>query len=171
MRYYVTLPAAEGQSEHVVEVTVDPSGKFVVSVEGKPVDADVVALDDGSLSVRIGGRMLDMVVEGEPPELGVVASGYRAYVRVESERLRAAAAAKRSGGGAAEKAMMAPMPGRVVKLLVAVGDEVKAGQGLIVIEAMKMENELRAKGPGKIGEIHVQAGAAVEAGAKLLSFG
>jgi len=84
-------------------VSVDPSGKFVVSVEGKPVDADVVAIDDGSLSVRIGGRMLDMVVEGEPPELGVVASGYRAYVRVESERLRAAAAAKRSGGGAAEK--------------------------------------------------------------------
>ena len=170
MRYYVTLPAAEGVTEHIVEVSVDPSGQFVVAYEGKPVDADLVALDDGSLSVRVGGRVLDMVVQGEAPELGVVASGYRADVRVESERLRAAAAAKRSGGGAAEKAMMAPMPGRVVKLLVAAGDEVKAGQGLIVIEAMKMENELRAKGPCTIGEIHVQAGAAVEAGAKLLSF-
>lgn len=171
MRYFVTLPNAAGDSDRHVDITVDPSGKFVVTLEGNPIDADVVALEDGALSVRIGARVLDLVVEGEPPDLGVVASGYRAYVHVESERLRAAAAAKKSGAGAAEKVVVAPMPGRVVKLLVAVGDEVAAGQGIIVIEAMKMENELRAKGAGKVSEIHVAPGAAVEAGAKLLSLG
>jgi biotin carboxyl carrier protein len=169
MRYFVTLPAAEGSVDRQVDVSVDPSGKFVVSLGGAPVDADVVAMDDGALSVRIGARVLDLVVEGEPPELGVVASGYRAYVRVESERLRAAAAAKKGGAAAAERVVLAPMPGRVVKVLVHVGDEVAVGQGIVVVEAMKMENELRAKGAGRVETIHVAPGAAVEAGAKLIS--
>jgi biotin carboxyl carrier protein len=62
------------------------------------------------------------------------------------------------------------MPGRVVKVHVSAGDEVEAGQALLVVEAMKMENELRAKAPGKITEVHVAAGEAVEANAKLVTF-
>jgi biotin carboxyl carrier protein len=166
MKYFVTIDGRE----QTVEVVVRPTGELLVSVDGHPVESDVVALDDGGLSVRIDGRILDLTVEGEPPEMGVVASGHRAYVRVESERLRAAAAAKRGGVSGAEKSIMAPMPGRVAKVLVAVGDEVAAGQGVIVVEAMKMENELRAKGPGRVAEIHVKAGEAIEAGARLITF-
>lgn len=167
MRYFVTIDGRE----RTVDVLVKPTGEIAVTMEGKPIDADVVALDDGSLSVRIDGRVLDLTIEGEPPEVGVVASGHRAYVRVESERLRAAAAAKKRGGGAAEKTLLAPMPGRVAKLLVSVGDEVALGQGVIVVEAMKMENELRAKTAAKIAEIHVRPGDTIEAGAKLVTFG
>jgi biotin carboxyl carrier protein len=61
------------------------------------------------------------------------------------------------------------MPGRVVKLCVAVGDEVAVGQPLVVVEAMKMENELKAKAAGRVAEIHVAAGTAVEGNAKLVT--
>jgi biotin carboxyl carrier protein len=165
MRYFVTIDGRE----HVVDVQARPTGELAVSFDGAAVDNDVVVLDDGSLSVRIDGKILDLVVEGDPPDVGVVASGHRAYVRVESERHRAAAAAKRTAGGGSEKTIAAPMPGRVAKLLVAVGDEVAPGQGVVVIEAMKMENELRAKGAGVVAAIHANPGDAIEAGAKLIS--
>ena len=166
MRYFVTIDGRE----QTVDVSVRPTGELDVSMDGTALDADVVAIDDGSLSVRINGRVLDLTVEGEPPDVGVVSSGHRAYVRVESERLRAAAAAKRGGATANEKCLLAPMPGRVAKVLVEVGDEVQPGQGVVVVEAMKMENELRAKGAGKVAEIHAVAGATIEAGAKLITF-
>jgi biotin carboxyl carrier protein len=59
------------------------------------------------------------------------------------------------------------MPGKVVKVLVKLGDEVKEGQGLVVVEAMKMENELRAARSGRVAEVHAREGALVEAGALL----
>jgi biotin carboxyl carrier protein len=175
MRYFVTLDASTGVVREV-DVEVRPTGELVVSIpgaipgaSGHRLDTDVVQFDDGTLSVRVDGRVFDLTIEGAPPEVGVVASGHRAYVRVESERLRAASAAKRTGGAAGEKTIAAPMPGRVVKLLVVEGDAVAAGQGVIVIEAMKMENELRAKGPGTVGRIHVKQGDTIESGAKLIS--
>jgi biotin carboxyl carrier protein len=61
------------------------------------------------------------------------------------------------------------MPGRIVKLLVHRGDMVAAGQGIVVVEAMKMENELRAARPGQVTAVHVEEGATVEAGAKLVT--
>jgi biotin carboxyl carrier protein len=101
--------------------------------------------------------------------VGAVASGHRSYVRVESERMRAAAQAKKSTSSGGDKIVKSPMPGRVVKVLVAKGDSVAAGQGLFVLEAMKMENEVRARVAGTVAEVHVAAGATVEGNAKLLT--
>jgi pyruvate carboxylase subunit B len=61
------------------------------------------------------------------------------------------------------------MPGRVVKVLVAEGDVVAVGQGLVVLEAMKMENEVRARAAGTVSQIHVKPGATVEGSAKLVT--
>jgi biotin carboxyl carrier protein len=61
------------------------------------------------------------------------------------------------------------MPGRVVKLLVEAGQEVEAGAAVAVVEAMKMENEVRARGKGKVTAVHVKTGDAVEAQAKLVT--
>jgi glutaconyl-CoA/methylmalonyl-CoA decarboxylase subunit gamma len=166
MKYFVTL--AEGAEPRVVDVTELPSGELQVTLDGKSVDVDVMALDK-TLSVRIDGQVIDLSVEGNLPDLGAVASGHRSYVRVESERARAAAASKRSGG-TTDKVVKSPMPGRVVKINVAVGDEVAIGQPLMVVEAMKMENELKAKLAGKVAELFVVAGATVEANGRLLSF-
>jgi biotin carboxyl carrier protein len=92
-------------------------------------------------------------------------------VRVESERQRTAAAAKKVGGGGSEKTVKSPMPGRVVRLLVGKDAEVAAGQTLCVIEAMKMENEVKAKAACKVVDVHVTEGATVESNAKLFTLG
>src|SRR5450631_4179011 len=133
MRYYVTLDPAPGAQPILVDVKELPSGALEVRVGDKPVEVDIVALGD-QLSVRIDGKVVDLTTEGTPPELGAIASGHRSYVRVESERLRAAEAAKKGVHGGAEKLLKSPMPGRIVKLLVKPGDEVAAGQPLLVME-------------------------------------
>ena len=169
MRYFVTLGEGEPIAVDVLEL---PSGALDVRVNERVLDVDVVDVAGaaGAVSVRVDGRVVDLTVEGAPPDVGIVASGHRSYVKVESARLRAALAAKKPGGQGAEKLLKSPMPGRVVKVLVAAGDEVAAGQALLVIEAMKMETEVRAKGPGVVKELFVVAGTPVEASARLIAF-
>ena len=78
---------------------------------------------------------------------------------------------KKAGGGAhgsGPQRVLAPMPGKIVRVLVKVGDTVKAKQGLVVVEAMKMENELRAARDGRVRELQVSEGQSVDAGAVLL---
>jgi biotin carboxyl carrier protein len=167
MRYYVQLdPNAD---PILVDVTELPSSALDVRVNGKQIDVDVVALGS-ELSVRVDGRMCDLTTEGTPPDVGAIASGHRSYVKVESERMRAASAAKKAGGTGSEKIVKSPMPGRVVKVMAEVGQEIAAGTPLLVVEAMKMENEVKAKATGTIAEIFVKAGETVEANAKLVRF-
>src|ERR1700722_8336739 len=168
MRYYVTLDPTPGAEPIVVDVKELPSGALEVRVGDAPVDVDVVALGE-QLSVRIDGRVVDLTTEGAPPELGAIASGHRSYVRVESERLRAAEAAKKGAHGGSDKVIKSPMPGRIVKVMVKVGDVVAAGGPLFVMEAMKMENEIKAKGGGTVLELHVVAGDTVERNATLVT--
>ncbi len=170
MRYHVSLDPASAHASLPVDVTELPTGKLEVAVAGKAVDVDVVWLD-GSASIVVNGRVVDLTVEGVPPEIGAVASGHRSYVRVESERQRAAAAARKGAAGSSEKVVKSPMPGRVVRMLVAAGAEVDAGATLCVIEAMKMENEVKAKATCTVVEVHVKEGATVEGSAKLFTLG
>lgn len=172
MRYFVNFDASPGAEPFVVDLTELPSGALDVSVGGKRVAVDVVALGPANartLSVRVAGRMVDLTTEGTPPELGAIASGHRSYVRVESERQRAAAAAKKGGASTSEKLVKSPMPGRVIRVLVAAKAEIAAGQTLCVIEAMKMENEVKAKGACIIAEVHAAEGATVEANGRLFT--
>ena len=169
MRYYVTLDPDPQATPLVIDIVELPSGALKASVEGRPVEVDVVPLG-GQLSVRVDGKVVDLTIEGSPPEVGAVASGHRSYVRVESERMRAAAQAKKTSTSGGDKVVKSPMPGRVVKVLVAKGDSVAVGQGLLVLEAMKMENEVRARVAGTIAEVYVAAGSTVEGGARLLTF-
>jgi biotin carboxyl carrier protein len=118
MRYYVTLdPGAEPA---VIDVDQLPTGQTEVRIGGRLVEVDVASVGT-VLSVRVAGRMVDLTTEGTPPEVGAIASGRRAYVRVESERMRAARSARGGGAGAGEKVLRSPMPGRVVKVLVEKG--------------------------------------------------
>ena len=169
MRYYVSLDPDPAAPSVVVDIVELPSGALRATIDGRPVDLDVVPVG-AQLSVRVDGRVVDLTTEGTPPEVGAVASGHRSYVRVESERMRSAAQAKKSTTAGGDKVVRSPMPGRVVKVLVSKGDTVVAGQGLLVLEAMKMENEVRARAPGTVGEVHVTPGTAVEGNAKLVTF-
>jgi biotin carboxyl carrier protein len=191
MRYFVTIDRVE----HAIDVAELPGGGFdvrlaglegidpsnedagqapaveVVPVSGRPLEAEVIA-HGRELTVRIGGRVIDLVLDGEPPNLQVFASGRRAGVRVESARMRAANALRnRSGAGGSGGILTSPMPGKVVKVLVKEGDEVSEGTPLVVVEAMKMENELVAPRSGVVQKVYVQAGGAVEGGAQLVAIG
>jgi biotin carboxyl carrier protein len=168
MRYYVTFDPSSDAKPTLVDVVELPSGALQVKVDERLVEVDAVSVGS-QLSVRVGGQMVDLTTEGTPPDLGAVANGHRAFVRVESERMRAAERAKRGSPSGGEKLTKSPMPGRVVKVLVAKGDVVVAGQGLVVLEAMKMENEVRTRTAGKVAEVHVTAGATVEGNAKLVT--
>lgn len=168
MRYFVTFPAGKQ-----VEVEVDhlPTGELSVVVGGRRLAVDPF-LNHGSTGLRIDHRVIDLWMEGAPPNVGVVARGSRFYAEVESERQRALSAALGGKQGAvAEGLVVSPMPGRVLKVLVKEGDEVTAGAPLVVVEAMKMENELHCGRGGVVKKIFVTPGQTVEGGAKLLEVG
>ena len=164
MKYRVTI---EGRTREL-DVIVTPDGGVSVSLDGTPLDVDVVRVP-GGLSLRLDGRVHDVAVGGAPGELQVAAGSARTLAEVSSERMRARARKQGAIGGGAG-AIRAPMPGRVVKILVEVGQQVEAGTPCAVVEAMKMENELRAAGPGTVAAIHVEEGVSVEGRALLVSF-
>lgn len=167
MRYFVTLPSGR---EIAVNVTIHPSGHTEVSVDGEPLEVDCFD-HRGAVSMRVDGRVMDLWMEGAPPEVGVVVGEQRFYAKIESERMRALAAAMGKKPTSGEGLVTSPMPGRVLKVLVAEGDEVAVGTPLIVVEAMKMENELSSARAGKVLRVFVAPGATVEGGAKLIEIG
>jgi biotin carboxyl carrier protein len=166
MRYYVTFPSGD---EVAVDVSYAPTGELVVESNGRRVEADATTHRGGSSTcMRIDGHVVDLWMEGAPPEVGVVVGATRFYAGVESERMRTLNAALGSKHASGEGLVKSPMPGRVLKLLVAEGDEVKVGTPLVVVEAMKMENELSAARDGVVKTVFVTAGATVESGARLI---
>lgn len=169
MRYFVTLPSGR---EIPVDVTHLPTGAIQVALEGRAIEVDAFG-SGASTHVSVEGRGVDLWLEGAPAEVGnvgIVAGGRRFYARVESERTRDMVGVSRhkaQGSGLVKT----PMPGRVLKVLVKEGDEVKVGQPLVVVEAMKMENELGAELTGVVKKIFVSPGVTVEGGARLLEIG
>ena len=161
MRYFVTL----GARETAVDVTALPT-RWDVRLEVRAVAVDAVSIG-GALSILVNGRVIDLEVAGSLPNIDYAAHGARGDATVESERTRSDPTL-RAAGRPQESAVVAPMPGRIVRLLVAPGDRVEAGAPLVVIEAMKMENELRAGHAATMARILVEPGITVEAGAKLV---
>ena len=139
---------------------------FEVTVDGRRRAADLVPVPSG-WSLLLDDRSYEVAVEERRGALTVYVSGRAFAVALPSAgwsggRRRAAVHA----GGPQQ--IVTPMPGRIVRVLVKPGDTVSARQGLIVIEAMKMENELRAPGPGTVAEVRVTEGASVEANSVLM---
>jgi glutaconyl-CoA/methylmalonyl-CoA decarboxylase subunit gamma len=163
MKYFITLPDGV---ERTVDVTEDAKGMLRVSVGGVPHEVDVPRLGRGASSIRIGARSIELWLEDAPPDVGVIADGRRFFAKVESERMRIQAAGKPASGN--DSVVRSPMPGRVVRVLCAEGAEIAEGAPVIVVEAMKMENELAAPRAGRVQKIHVAAGATVESGAVLI---
>jgi biotin carboxyl carrier protein len=164
MRYFVTFPSGR---EVPVDVNMLPTGALEVAVSGRPIAVDYVEAD-GAVNMRVDARVHDLWMEGAPPDVGVVVGEHRFYAKVESERSRALSALLGTKAAAGEGLITSPMPGRVLKVLVKEGDHVTAGTPLVVVEAMKMENELAAARDGTVSRVFVAPGATVEGGAKLV---
>jgi pyruvate carboxylase subunit B len=162
--------------------------KYVVDIDGErltvELTGDEVRIGDEVLSAHlvdvegtpvslltIGDRVYRLVARrgGARGEYTLSLEGRRFAVEALDERTRAirdlSAAAQAAAGPAP---LVAPMPGLVVRIAVQVGDAVVAGQGLVVMEAMKMENELRAPAAGTVSVIHAVPGTAVEKGTLLV---
>ena len=122
-------------------------------------------------TLRIGDRVVRVIVHAREGK-GIYAldiDGHRYHVEALGERARAIQElAARSAPPAGPAPVVAPMPGLVVRVNVAVGDTVAAGQGVLVMEAMKMENELRAPAAATVKAVRVTQGTAVEKGAILI---
>ena len=168
MRYYVTLPPSD--REHAIDIVTRADGSLEVLRDGATLPVDVIEAN-GALSVRVGDRVIDLWLDGDNGQVRFVGGGVRGEAVVESERSRIGARASRAGSLGGGGAVCAPMPGRVVKLLVAEGEAVEPGRPLVVVEAMKMENELCAESPGVVRAIRASAGQTVESGAVLLELG
>jgi biotin carboxyl carrier protein len=169
MRTFVSFQGTEGNAERVIdEVGATTSSELRVRVGERSVPVEVFE-QGGRTTYVVGGKVVDLVADGAGAERVIIARGARVAVKLETERERLEATAGGGAAGSAEKLVKAPMPGRVVKVLVEAGQEVSAGQALLVVEAMKMENEVKAKGPGVVQTIHVATGATVEANAKLVT--
>jgi biotin carboxyl carrier protein len=164
MNYIVT---GDGR-DHVINVKEVGVSKYLVTVDGEEHRVDAYQVQSTVWSMLHRNRSIECdVKEGAEGDFEVLIFGdlYAFNLMNEQKKAMARAAGK---GGAARALLTSPMPGKVVKLLVAEGEEVAVDQGVIVVEAMKMENELKTAVAGKVKEIFVTEGGIVESGAKLL---
>ncbi|MGP8245329.1 MAG: biotin/lipoyl-containing protein [Bryobacteraceae bacterium] len=145
-----------------------PECRFRVN-EGEERQADVAEVTPGVYSVLLDGRSYEARVEHTPDGLVVAVNGTRFPIEVRDPRRWSARSGGRAGDGIQN--LLAPMPGKVVRVLARPGDTVEAGQGILVVEAMKMQNEMKAGRAGRVLSIAVQAGATVKADEVLARIG
>ena len=160
MKYEITI----GGTTRNVDIQPAGDGRYRVSWEGESHEVDLL---------KPSPEAYQMLIDGESWEAGCVASpegylvdvmGLSTEVGVVDPRRKAL----KHAAGAVSGMLATQMPGRVVRLIVKVGDAVKKGQPIIVVEAMKMENEMKCPIDGTVAEILVAEGQAVEAGTKLI---
>jgi len=165
-----------GGEEHVVEVDNHNAddGYYTMTLNGHAYEVDAQLMKSLLVSALIDHRSYDIDVEKQSTDpldgrLSVRVRGRVVRVDMLDERrkkMKEAQSGRLDHGGAAM--VSSPMPGKVMKLLVGEGQEVVEGQGVVVVEAMKMENELKSPIAGTVKSIEAKEGDAVEAGAALV---
>ncbi|HVN18199.1 MAG TPA: biotin/lipoyl-containing protein [Dongiaceae bacterium] len=137
-------------------------GRWSCRLDGREVDVDAVLARPNVLSVRIGNLAYEVKCErvGRDTHIWVGSQRFAPEVR-DPRSLRARS---RAGDEHGPRKLTAPMPGKVVRVLLRQGAEVEAGTGVVVVEAMKMQNEVKSPKKGTIQKIVVSEGAAVNAG-------
>ncbi|HXT24162.1 MAG TPA: biotin/lipoyl-containing protein [Candidatus Eisenbacteria bacterium] len=164
MKYEVLLAG----KTTVVEL-VRQDGAWKITLDGNPVDADAAEVAPNTFSVLLNGESHQIRIAPRPDGTLTLHTGLAEYhAEVTDPRIWRG---RRHGVLEAQgrQHIVAPMPGKVIRLLVKQGDVVKAGQGLLVVEAMKMQNEIRSPKSGKIEKLFAIEGQAVNAGEVLLS--
>ncbi len=137
--------ATVGDHEYELEIHKSHAGRTLLIWDGQVFDCRA----EGEL---LSGQMLEVIV----------GTSTYAVTLTDPKRLRSAASAGAHAGGTAS--VVAPMPGKVVRILVEAGDEIEAGAGIIVVEAMKMQNEMKSPKAGTVATLNVEVGATVNGG-------
>lgn len=159
------LNAEVGGEKFSVEVRRE-GGRVFAEVGGRAYEIEARAVGKGEYLLVRGGRVYECRVEqserrGSPVTVSVGAGEYEVTL-TDPKHLRGAGVAH--GADAARAQVVAPMPGKVVRVLVEAGQQVEAGQGVVVVEAMKMQNELKSPKGGTVAELRAEPGATVNAG-------
>jgi biotin carboxyl carrier protein len=146
--------------------------KLQVLVDGRTIEIDsqqlgsVLQVEAGVYSVLVEGTSYEIRILPSPEGLTASVAGRRFAIEVSDPR--DASRNSRAAIGSGRQNVTAPMPGKVVRVLVEKGDQVDVGQGLVVVEAMKMQNELKAARPGRVIEVRAREGETVGAGGILV---
>lgn len=153
-----------------VQVAIGPLGehRFTVAIDDVPFDIDVRSAEADSLSLLIENRSIDLSYFRSGDQMEIYFGGQTYQVEILDERK----ARRREGGSgtaaAGPEVIRAFMPGKIVQVGVKAGDRVSAGSSVLIIEAMKMENEIFCRGSGIVRAVHVRPGQVVENDAVLV---
>jgi biotin carboxyl carrier protein len=163
MKFEVEVSGASGKKKHVVELERDGVG-WRVALDGTAIDGDVVEIAPHTFSVLLGGQSHEIRVSGAPDGTLNLQNGLHEFTAEVADPR--AWRGRRHGHIEVEgrQQIVAPMPGKVIRVLVEPGQRVEAGQGVLVVEAMKMQNEIRSPKSGTIGRVLVEEGQPVNAG-------
>jgi len=166
MKYYVSI------DDQTYEISIEGHGRIIV--DGVEMEADMRAVGRPDLrSLLLNHASYEVLIESDASArnvYSVLVGGTQYQVKVQDERARRLAQADRSARPpAGEVAIKSPIPGLIVRVPVAPGQAVAEGETLVILEAMKMENELRAPRTGVVHEVRVQAGAQVALGQILVT--
>ncbi|MFZ0138047.1 MAG: biotin/lipoyl-containing protein [Candidatus Sulfotelmatobacter sp.] len=157
MLYDVTI---DGKNYRLDLIRAD--GRWSCRLDGRDCAVDAVLARPDVLSLRIGNLAYEVKLERVANDLHLWVGSTRFAVEVRDPRsLRGRI---RAGDNQGPRKVVAPMPGRVVRLLVSEGDEVESGRGIAVVEAMKMQNEIKSPKRGTVQKVLISEGAAVNAG-------
>ena len=175
MKFHARLHRGSKKLEHEVELLTHetPNGMRSFRIDGQTAEAHCEEITPGVYSLLLDGRPYEAQISkrpGDAPGLAgpyVVVVGLRRYL-VELLDPRQWRRTESSIAAEGPQDIVAPMPGKIVKVLVTEGQEVERDQGLMVVEAMKMQNELRAPRAGRVERVYVVEGWGVEAGTRLL---
>jgi biotin carboxyl carrier protein len=163
MKLALTVNGAQREVEIVA-----PAPEWRFRVDGVDRQALVTQVEPGVYSILLDGRVFEASMDRTGQSLVVVVAGERFEVEVRDPRSWSHKSVRGSQGIAT---VFAPMPGKVVRVLVAAGDAVEAGQGLLVVEAMKMQNEIKSPRSGQVVSLTAREGATVAAGEPLATIG
>jgi biotin carboxyl carrier protein len=161
MIYEVTI----ANKPHRVELVREAPG-WRCKLDGREFPLDMISTQNGVLSLLVDGRSYEVKQETTAAESNIVVGQQRFAAAVRDPRSLRSRRATDSGSEGPRR-ITAPMPGKVVRILAPVGTAVEAGQPILVIEAMKMQNELKSPKKGTVKKLTVSEGAAVEAGQAL----
>jgi biotin carboxyl carrier protein len=166
MTYEITITANDGTAQtYSVELVHSKNGDLICRVDGKEIQPsfDPQTPERDVLSVLIGSDQYEVRRDASSPEIQIIVGDERFTAEVRDLR---SLKSRRAKAGATEgpKKITSPMPGKVVRIISSEGAEVEVGQGIIVIEAMKMQNELKSPKKGVVKKILAAEGATVNAG-------
>ncbi len=166
MKREISLSSSSGKETRTVELIRDGQ-RWRAIVDGQPVEADAVEIAPHTYSILLGGKSHELRVSPVPDGSLKIFSAQTEFVAqvVDPREWRGRHGAAEVEG---RQQIVAPMPGKIVRILVKAGDAVELGQGLIVVEAMKMQNEIRSPKSGAVEKIVAKEGDAVNAGDILL---